>query len=218
MDREQSTITPVKDAPPSELPGGRASLVQAEPPAQSTGEDTTPARPRRTPRTALLVAVAVCSLIGLAAWLHWRSANSARDTHEVQSAALIRMRQDMRRIVALRDTPQQATDRERPNEELLAQIEAAMKTAGVPASCWQDSIPQPVQRLPQSPYQRFSTRLYFEDVTLEQTLHFAHAILAADASLAVSALRLSAPARDETMVWNVDLAVSYLVYSPADRR
>ena len=196
----------------------------ADPPPTEQGQAQEPApersiqpRLRFNPRTALLLTVAVLALTALAAWLQWRSLRSARSAYQTQSVALARMQADAQRITALQHTPQRAADRKRPNEELLAQIEHALKTANVPLALWQDSIPQPAQRLPQSPYQRFSTRLYFETVTLEQITRFAHTLLAADPSLAVASLHLAAPARTDSTSWNIDLTVSYLVYTPTDR-
>ena len=142
----------------------------------------------------------------------YRNASRLLRAREVR---LTHMQIDAQRIAALRDRPQQATDRQRPNDELLAQVEHALKTAGVPVQLWQDSIPQPAQRLPQSPYQRYGTRLYFEAVTIEQVVRFACTLLAADPSLAVSSLHLVAPVQADPTTWNVDLTVSYLVYAPS---
>jgi len=154
-------------------------------------------------------------MAALVCGLQRRSLRSAGSTYQARALALTRMQIDARRIGSLRDRPQRATDRQRPNDELLAQVEHALKGAGVPVQLWQDSIPQPAQRLPQSPYQRYGTRLYFEDVTIEQVVRFACALLAADPSLAVSSLHLVAPVQADLATWNADLTVSYLVYAPS---
>lgn len=192
-------------------PSGAANATErhSQPPALEAG-------PPHGLRNALLVGLAVCSLAALACWLQWRSLHSARSVHAARVQALDRMQVDSERIRSLQSTPKRAVERERPNEELLTQVESALQAANVPTQRWHDSIPQTPQRLPHSPYLRFSTRLYFEAVTLEQIMRFAHALLKADPSLTVSSLQVSSRPQQETAVWNVDLAVSYLVYAPGE--
>jgi hypothetical protein len=126
------------------------------------------------------------------------------------------MRVDARSIVSLRRTPPRAAERLKPNEELLAEVDAALGAAGVSKETWQDSVPQPAQREGQSPYQRLTTRLYFEGITLQELTGFAHGLLSSDSTLFISALRLTAAGRSGSQPgpaakWNTDLAVSYLV-------
>jgi hypothetical protein len=164
----------------------------------------------------LLIGAAICSLAALVCWLQWRALNGAESMYATRARALDRILDDAERIKSLQSTPKRAAERERPNEELLKQVESALRVADVPASLWHDSIPQTPLRLAKSPYLRLSTRLYFEAVTLEQITRFAHALLHADPSLTVSSLHLSSRPQQESAVWNVDLAVSYLVYAPRE--
>ena len=154
-------------------------------------------------------------------WLQRRSLHSMRHTVTTQSLALERMKTDAARIESLRSTPQRATDRSKPNDELLSQIDNALRKSGIPKELWQDSIPQPPRREANSPYSKMSTRLYFEQITLQQIAAFAHSLLATDPTLSLTAVRISATrnepvsdANSTKVQWNAELAVSYLVYAP----
>ncbi len=194
---------------PQGAAGARANARPVEP---------SPTAAPRGPAAKLALGLLVGAVLALACWLQGRAVRTAQATYAARLAALERMQSDADRIRALRQTPRLAAERQRPDEELLGTVEQALQAAGVPADLWQDSIPQAPVRLPQSPYQRHSTRLYFEDLTLEQIVRFTHALLETDPSLAIPALHLSGGARAESATWNVDLAVSYLVYAPAGDR
>lgn len=184
------------------------SATRPSPPEQSGAESAA------SSRTRLLVLVAFCCVLGMVCWLQWRTLRAERTRFTASAAALARMQDDAGRIRALRRTPQRAAERERPNEELLAQIEAARKKAGLEQEVWRDSVPLAPLRLAHSSYQRHTTRIFLEKITLQQLMRLAHEILAADASLSITGLHLTAPAGAEGPGWNADLAVSYLVYSP----
>ena len=160
-----------------------------------------------------LILVGVLSIVMAFVWLQWRALASTNDTYETALAQLDQMRADVLRIQSLRQVPQAAAGRPRRNEELLAQVERALEAAGIDHAHWHDSIPQPPVRLPKSDYKRLTTRLYFEDVTLWQLAAFAHHLEAADPTLAVSAVNIT-NRRLEGSDYDVDLAVSYLVYNP----
>ena len=113
----------------------------------------------------------------------------------------------------LATVPQRATDRRRPNDELLAQIEVALLSAGIGLDRWQDSIPESPQQLANSPYKKMITRLYLQDVTLESITTFAHHLVKADPSLSVSSIRLTAPHQSHHAGRTIDLAVTYLIYN-----
>ena len=181
-------------------------------PAVAAPPDATGGGQRR-----LLFSLALCSLAGLACWTQWRVQRSAQSRYDARRVAVQRMLIDAQRIGAMRRAPRRAAERERPKEELLAQIETSLTGAGIPIQLWQDSIPQTPQRLAESPYQRFSTRLYFESISLDQLVRFTHRLLAGDPSLAISSLHLAAPPGGDETRWNADLAVGYLVYAPAEK-
>lgn len=155
--------------------------------------------------------IAAC-LLG---WLQWRAYGSTQDTYAAALRQLNQMRTDAGRIKAQRHSPQAAVSRTRPNEELLGQVEQALSAAGIDRGKWHDSIPQPLVRLPKSDYKRLATRLYFEAVTLKRLAAFAHHLRLEDPTLRVSAVNLI-NRNTESPEFDVDLAVSYLVFAPRE--
>ena len=120
------------------------------------------------------------------------------------------MRADAARIQALSAAPHRATERKRPTDDLLAAVESALQRADISLDRWQDSVPQPLQQVPDSPYKRLTTRLYFDNLTQRQITSFTHHLLTADPSLTISSLRLTAPRQGNRTAWNIDVDASYL--------
>lgn len=164
-------------------------------------------------RQRVLLLAGLLALACLLCWSEWGALGSVQDTYAVAQRQLEQMRVDASRIEALRETPQSAAGRTRANEELLAQVERALRAAGIERGRWHDSIPQPPSRMAKTDYKRFTTRLYFDGVTLRQVAGFAHHLKSNDPTLQVSALTLT-NRQLETPHFEVDLAVSYLVYAP----
>ena len=173
------------------------------------------ARRRIAQQRATLLSAALV-LVCLTYWLQWRDLGSVRHTHNTAVGQLKQMRADAGRILSLRQRPRAAAGRSRPNEELLAQIERSLAAAAIDRSKWHDSVPQPPARLPKSDYKRLTTRLYFEDITLRELAVFAHHLRAGDSTVSFSAIDLTNK-RPDLPCYDVDLAVSYLVYAPQDK-
>ncbi|MBN1513449.1 MAG: hypothetical protein JXB13_15645, partial [Phycisphaerae bacterium] len=138
-----------------------------------------------------------------------------------QAAALAQMKADAQRIAFLQEAPRRAADRLKPNDELLAEVDAALEAAQVSRDHWNDSVPQPPERLAGADYTRWTVRLYLEDVPMQAFTRFVHALLGADPTLYLASLRIQ-PARrnaggNADATWNVEMAVAYDVYAPAEK-
>ena len=168
---------------------------------------------RLTVRDRLLVLTAVVAIAGLWCWLEWRSLESARASVAGGLVQLSRMQADADAIIALRRKPVAAASRSRPNEELLAHVERSLGVAEIDHDKWRDSIPQPVSRRPGSDYRRHTTRIILSEVTLKQLAAFAHSLTADDPTLHASAITIS-NRKEESEHFDVDLAMSYLVFAP----
>lgn len=166
------------------------------------------------PSRRLVIALSVCSLLALTGWLQHRSLRSARSTHETLTRQVEQMSVDAARIETLRAAPRLATEREKPNEELLAQIRDSMIQAKIPIERWIGNEPSPAMRLPKSPYKRLHTRVSFESVPIKGLATFLYDIRARDPSLSVSRTRLSALNDHKNNEWDVEATLSYLLYSP----
>ena len=153
-------------------------------------------------------------LLGLWNWVEARSLASKQNSHGALVGQIEQMHADVQRLKVLRGAPRAATDRERPNDELLAQIRDAMDRAGMPAKRWIGNDPALPVRVPRSPYKRLSTRLSFERVTLPDLVTFAFYLTENDRALRISHIRLVAPRGDDPETWTAELTITYLIYSP----
>lgn len=158
------------------------------------------------------------STVGLAS-LCWfasaRSLASTQDNYSTMHQQIKQMDADVREIERLKHAPQKATDRERANDELIAQVNAALDAAKISYEHWNDHTPYPAVRIPQTPYKRLSTRLSFTDLSLRELSTFLFSLIDADASLSLSQLHLSAPRTADKENWNIDLTLSYYIFTPA---
>ncbi len=171
---------------------------------------------RRTTRLnraeAALIALGSIGLV-----LCWGQRHGLAMQAESLGESIARTRQmqtDAAEIDVLRKAPQLATERVRANDELIAQIEAAMKAAAIDAKHWIANEPIAPVRLPKSAYRQFAIRLAFDDVSLRQIVELAHALLDKDPSLSILRMRLSGPPSDTQEKWACEMALAYLVYSP----
>ena len=164
-------------------------------------------------RKAALIACLLL-LLGLWNWVEARGLASKHNSHAALIDQIEQMNADVQRVKVLRAAPRSATDRERPNDELLAQIRNAMDEAGMPAERWIGNDPALPVRVPRSSYKRLSTRLSFEQVTLLNLVTFAFHLTDNDRALRISDIRLVAPRGDDPEMWDTELTVTYLIYSP----
>ena len=162
----------------------------------------------------LVLVLGCCALLGAWCWIEASVLESRGSSYRSLVRQLEQMSVDSALVGSLQAQPRLATERERPNDELLAEIQQAMTVANIPASQWVGNDPiQPV-RVSRSPYRRLAVRLTFEELTLRQLVQFACHLTEMDTALSIPRLRLSAPRGGRTDAWNVDLSLSYLIYSP----
>lgn len=156
--------------------------------------------------TLLVVMIGLC-------WLQYRGLSSLRSTYATCLAETAQMQADAAKIASLQQAPRAATGRTRANEVLLAAVENALDSSGIDRAKWQDSVPQAPVRPAQSDYRKHSTRLYLEDVDLKELAGFVRSIQTSDPTLRLSSLHLVNRVRDSGD-YDIDLALSYLVYAP----
>ncbi len=169
-------------------------------------------QPQRSRRRALYALGTLCLVLLVACWFESRSLGSLENRHAAQTRSLRQMRADVQRIAVLSSAPRGANDHRRSSDELLAQLETALGEVGIPLSRWQDSVPRQPQQVPGSEYRQVATRLYFDELSLEEIIKFAHRLVDQDPSLFVSSVRVSAGRGKNTQTWSVELTVTYLVY------
>ena len=131
----------------------------------------------------LALLLGLLAMLGLWCWLEVRALSSQRDSHAALLAQVAQMNADVAEILSLRTAPRLATERERPNDELLEEIRVATERAGIASDHWIRNDPSPPVRIPRSPYKRLHTRLSFENVDLRQFVEFLYYLLDADRTL-----------------------------------
>jgi len=162
-------------------------------------------------RTWILVAVLLAGVLWC--WRQSRALASLRDGYSVQVRQVREMRADAAQIQMLGSAPRIATERRKPNDELLAQIGRALQSAGIGTEQWVSSEPQSPVRIPDTPYQRFTLRITLADVSLRQLISFFSTLALHDPTLGIGGIRLTAP-QEAGREWDADIMVEYLVYNP----
>ena len=165
-------------------------------------------------RRHLSVLAALALLAAAWCWIELRSLRSRRSAFESGVLQLTQMREDVAAIQSLQSAPRLAVDRERPNDELLAEIRQALTAASIPVEAWVGNEPAPPVRLAQTPYKQISLRLFLEGLSLRQLADFAVALSARTAGLSFPSVRLSPAAGADKAKWNADLKMTYLIYAP----
>jgi len=160
------------------------------------------------------VALCACLLLGLWVWIEARVHASRSHTYAAAVRQVEEMHADVMALESLRTAPQLVAERERPNDELLAEVRDAMARAKVSPDTWVGNDPNQPVRLPRTPYKRLSTRLSFANINLQDLVSVSFFLVEKNPSLSVSSIRLSAPETDKTKTWNAELTISYLIFSP----
>lgn len=168
---------------------------------------------RGSPTSSILIVTVALAASSLFAWQQRSRLESARSTYDTQFTRLGSLQADADRLVWLRNAPQRATDRRVPHDQLVAEIEQACDRASLQKTSLTSIWPETPRRLEQSDYQESSTRLSFERVDLKQVSAFVYHLQTIDPSLGASELQLTAPKANEAS-WDVELTVSYLLFSP----
>ena len=168
------------------------------------------------PRFKRQIAVPLGGCLVLTAWCYVDSRRLESRHHSYQTllAQVRQMGLDAARIQSLRTAPRLATERERPNDELIAEVHDSMTAADIPPGCWVGNDPAPTVRVPRSPYKRLTVRLLLEELNLRQLVRFAYHLNELDSAISIPRIRLFAPHDRHGNTWNVDLSLSYLIYAP----
>jgi hypothetical protein len=154
-------------------------------------------------------------------WFSWLHYSEGRESflaaqHELdQSASLANQ------ILLLRQKPDRAAAQSRSEQSLAEAIEKSAAAAGVSREKVARVEPQQPRRAGESDYLEHATVVQLDGVTLAQLANTLTTLRSSGAGLEqlrVSALRISAPyqaaASQGPEPWNVELTLSYFVYSP----
>jgi hypothetical protein len=122
-------------------------------------------------------------------------------------------------ITTLKAKPIIAGTHEQAVEELTKNIEAAAQAFGVAGNEHLASIaPEPTARLFNSAYLEKPTTVDLRNATLPQLIGMMCQLCANGSGLKIKTLRLTAPSKNDDNMWNAELTITYLIYSPLPDR
>ena len=128
-------------------------------------------------------------------------------------AALDQCVRAVRRIEDISRRPIQACDRELESSRITALIEQAAKAVRVVPTRIAPEQPQAVEG---SSYREKPTRVFLDNVSLQQVVDVIHRLAVGEQPLAAKSLRLSAvEEKSSDNLWKLELVVTYLIYDPA---
>lgn len=166
---------------------------------------------------ALLLATALGTLVAMG----WR-AYTLTERVRVAEATLLESKRLASRIVAQRDAPETATAARQSEEELSQRVESWSRGAGIDARQLVRIDPLSPRRVGDTDYLVEGADIEMAEVTLPQLALLAATVAREDKRLTLSQVRLTTPrtaeakeAAEET--WRVELALTYLRYSPKSR-
>jgi hypothetical protein len=129
-------------------------------------------------------------------------------------------------ILLLRKKPDRAAQQSSSQVTLAKTIEESATRSGLKTSQVVSIEPQSPRRVGNTTYEEYATVVRVEGVTLAQLAKLAAAIRTQNASshpLELSAIRMSVPfqsgqrGNNPEEAWNLELTLTYLVYSPKNR-
>ena len=162
----------------------------------------------------ILISTTLCIVLSLWCIVETRRSHAARDAYTARLNQVEQMSSDAQAIQALRDAPQLASERERPNDELLVEIRSAMDNASIPLERWVGNDPSQPVRMPQTPYKQLSTRLSFENLETKDIVGLVYNMMRANPGLSIPYVRLSAGRQGQDRSWDTVVTTSYLIYAP----
>ncbi len=167
-----------------------------------------------THKTSILLALLLVAS-AITAGLAYSNSDDRREVAKRTQADLAECSKLAARIQAIQARPQLASDKPRQVAETTGMIEAAAKSAKIPAGKLVRINPGPLRRLGDSPYKEKPTEIFLKNVTMDQVVAFLHNLTGPAGGLTAKTLRLSSPSSADTgNLWSVDLELTYLIYDP----
>lgn len=176
------------------------------------------------PPSPFLMTMLIVACLAVLGWLSFDHYDQRRRSFEQLTSELDQASGLARQIELLRQKPDRAVTQSRSDQSLAEVIETSASTAGVAREQIARIEPQQPQRSGESDYLDHSTVVQFDGIGLPQLASMLAALRGSPGleQLRVSTLRLAAPFQTaqsgDTEVWNVELTLTYYVYSPKTDR
>lgn len=174
--------------------------------------------PAEVNRSTLLTTVILVGMVGVCAWSYFhRGAAANRLETDLDNLAVCQHTAE--KISHLRQQKQRAQLQTKPTSELNRKIETWAGEVGIEPKRLARVEPQEPRRVGDTQYLEQVTELELMGVTLEQVVRLAQLAEGSDEGMKFNSLRISpprsaAPAEGEPEMWNAEVALTYLIYSP----
>ncbi|MEM8670549.1 MAG: hypothetical protein AAGG48_23690 [Planctomycetota bacterium] len=172
-------------------------------------------------QSTVLFSIVLTALCVVAVGLHFAAARA--ETREgLQQDDLVDCRRMAMEINRLRAGKQRALLKTKPAGELNRKISSWAKQSGIPADSLVRIDPRPPNRVGDTVYLEQVTELEILGSQLPKLVELSQIAEQAEDGLKVSSMRLSLPRSDpseqDVEIWNVELTLTYLIYSPTSKR
>jgi hypothetical protein len=173
----------------------------------------------RTP-SPLLMNLLIFAALATIGWLSFDHYDHERQFFERLSGELAQASSLSQQIALLRQKPDRAASQSRSDQSLAETIEKSTASAGLAREQIARIEPQQPRRSGESEYLDHSTVVQLDGVSLAQLASTVVALRGHEGleQLRVSTLRIAAPFQTaqsgDMEVWNVELTLTYYVYSP----
>jgi hypothetical protein len=170
-------------------------------------------------RNLITMSSLIVLLIAALVWSYGRLSD-AHGLAQRSAEDLARCAQFTKKIQQLQAKPAVARDVELQTGEFASRLETAARGAGITLDQIVRVSPEAARRVTEGPYKEKPTRLEIRSVSLQQLVALLHPLSTGERAQNVRSIRLSQPHEaDRPNVWNAEITLSYLIYSPTrDRR
>lgn len=167
-------------------------------------------------KTPLLLWMTLTLLAIAAVPTLWTGQLQAAQLRERQARAA-QLAADVASIRAMRSSVAPLGERPTGREEVTEHLVAALKAGGIPAKQIVSVLPQPPRRRPDSDLLEINHRVLLDAVELRGVVQACETLCRTHPELELTSLQLRA-VPGSTTTWNVDLGISYGVFSPEPMR
>lgn len=158
--------------------------------------------------------IAAALLVGLW-WSHGYYA-AQRERAEYNAEELADCRLQAGRIRQLGSRVVRMEDTDSTSREFNRLADQASASAGVPRQNIGNITPTPPRRLGETSYQERPVVMLLRQVSIEQLVRFLNELTSGNGGLQVRELLFTTPPTSGGNQWNVQVTISYLIYSPRE--
>lgn len=178
--------------------------------------------PRKLLNGNSLLPLLLVGALGATCWSFWSRSQAEQRLNEelANTTAVQRVAQ---RIQSLRQSKQRALLQSKPSDELNRMLDEWTRQVAIPPEKLVRIDPQEPRRVGDTAYLEQVTELEVFQVPLSKLVQLAQVAETQETGLKLASMRISPPRSNPTKdgeeeLWNAELALTYLIYSPKSGR